>query len=112
MVWALVPGEPLAPVVTIVTGRTVRHLVDAEWELLTEPGDASACVDRAYRQVRDRACGADPQRLRDDRRLRRVRRQDLQACSGGRAALARWEHPDVDESQDRVRRRARCQNHS
>jgi hypothetical protein len=55
MVWALARGEPLAPVATIVTERTVRHLVDAGRELLAEPGDADACVDRAHRQVRDRA---------------------------------------------------------
>ena len=41
-------GEPLAPVATIVTERTVRHLVDAGRELLAEPGDADACVDRAH----------------------------------------------------------------
>ena len=55
MVWALARGEPLAPVATIVTERTVRHLVDAGRELLAEPGDADARVDRAHRQVRNRA---------------------------------------------------------
>ena len=55
MVWALARGEPLAPVATIVTERTVRHLVHAGRELLAEPGDADAWVDRAHRQVRNRA---------------------------------------------------------
>ena len=55
MVWALALWEPLAPVAAIVTGRTVRHLIDAGRELLAEPGDADAFVDRAHRQVRDRA---------------------------------------------------------
>ena len=55
MVWALARGEPLAPMATIVTERTMRHLVDAGRELLAEPGDADACVDRAHREVRNRA---------------------------------------------------------
>ena len=48
-------GLSLALVAKIVTERTVRHLVDAGRELLAEPGDADACVDRAHGQVRNRA---------------------------------------------------------
>ena len=55
MVWALTREEPLTPVATIVTECTVRHLLDAGRELLAEPGDADARVDRAHRQVRNRA---------------------------------------------------------
>ena len=39
MVWALTRGERLAPVATVVTERTVHHLVDASGQVLVEVAD-------------------------------------------------------------------------
>ena len=46
MVWALTRGEPLAPVATIVTDRTVRHLVDATGQVLVEAADDRVRAER------------------------------------------------------------------
>jgi CHAD domain-containing protein len=46
MVWALTRGEPLAPVATIVTERTVHHLVDATGQVLVEVADDRVRAER------------------------------------------------------------------
>jgi CHAD domain-containing protein len=46
MVWALSRGEPLAPVATIVTERTVHHLVDATGQVLVEVADDRVRAER------------------------------------------------------------------
>ncbi len=46
MVWALTRGEPLAPVATIVTERTVQDLVDETGQVLVEVADDRARAAR------------------------------------------------------------------